>query len=44
MQVFILIMAKQDILLVLPVVYDVSHDGDEQTEQHNCSAGVNHWM
>lgn len=27
-----------------PVVENIGHDGDEQTEQHDCSAGIHHWM
>lgn len=25
-----------------PVVDDIGHDGDQQAEQHDCSAGVHH--
>lgn len=28
----------------LPVMDNVSHDGHEQTEQHDCCAGIHHWM
>lgn len=27
-----------------PVVDDVGHDGDEQTKQHDCCAGIHHRM
>ena len=26
------------------MVDDIGHNGDKQTEQHDCSAGVYHWM
>lgn len=27
-----------------PVVDNIGHDGDKQTEQHDCCAGIHHWM
>lgn len=31
-------------MIVLPVVDNIGHNGDKQTEQHDCSAGIHHWM
>lgn len=31
-------------MLFSPVVDNIGHDGYEQAEQHDCCAGIHHWM